>query len=122
MDIKNKEFYYSSLDLSDKKLPSKAKYVKALKVKPPNQNRDCAIIKLEKTPEYLLSEYIIIIPRDDQESVFCDKTNKPISLYVIDGSEYLSETEIDLNKKTIFLDIGIISTNENWGDSILKSS
>ncbi len=109
MNIKEKDFYYRSLDLFSKKFPTKARFIKRLVPISGDIERDCAIIELEKKPEFFSSKYLVIAPRNKEDSIFKDNGDNQISLYVFDGEEYLDKEEIEFHNKKDFKDIGLIT-------------
>ncbi|MCB1681403.1 MAG: hypothetical protein KDI65_05670 [Alphaproteobacteria bacterium] len=111
MNIKVKQFYYTSTEFAVSDFPVKAQFIRSLKPVSGDLKREVALIKLERETDDKSSWFpndLVITQRHAHGGLF-HTSEDPVFLYVLDGDKYLNETEIDLANARNFVDIGAIS-------------
>lgn len=103
------ELYYFSTECFSPELPVHFHFVKTLKAL---QNREVVLIECERKVSNFKTKLLVIIPRNDNESLFNVEKYDQIFVYVLDGKAFVNRESIDLSKlKNKILDIGGITSS-----------
>ena len=117
MDIRETEFYYFTLDLDyNDVIP--CTFVKQLGVLNAASGREVIIVKFTEAHP-LKTQYLILVPRDTEESFFNVREQDIVGAYVFDGTPYLDKEEVDINElEGKYIDIGALTpsleTAKQW--------
>lgn len=103
------KFYYFSTESYSKGLPCEARFLKNLRATT-NPAREVILVECSRHIPAYRSKYLVLIPRH-QGATFVDlHESEPVFAHVLDGSDFLDATEIDLSTASqLSIDIGGIS-------------
>jgi len=95
MDIRKNDFYYFSYEFYRSSYPTKCRYIKRLDCVGVNIGREAVLIETAPHSSDFSPEYLVVIPRRIEQSLFNMKEDEAVSLFVFDGRKYIDHSKID---------------------------
>lgn len=93
MEKDNKQYYYFSTEGYSSELPIQVVVLKKLKTK---EGREAILVECKKTIKDYGTKYLVLIPKQLNDSYMDLDESKAIYSFVINGSKYVDSETIDL--------------------------